>query len=162
MLEVSDLNRSVAFYRDVLSLVEVERWPEPRLGVWLSIGRNAVLGLWPPRSGGPGVGIAGARGGAHVHFALYVAPGSLPSWKARLESGGNQVEGPVKGRVVPAVDELDLTLEERPGGGTRMVIETRFPSAEAMEQLLAMGMEEGMAAAVGQIDDLLEAGPISR
>jgi len=95
VLEVSDLNRSVAFYRDVLSLVEVERWPEPRLGVWLSIGRNAVLGLWPPRSGGPGVGIAGARGGAHVHFALYVAPGSLPSWKARLESGGNQVEGPV-------------------------------------------------------------------
>ncbi|WP_346270760.1 hypothetical protein [Pseudonocardia sp.] len=30
-----------------------------------------------------------------------------------------------------------------------------FPSLEAMEQLIAMGMEEGMAAAVGQIDQLL-------
>jgi hypothetical protein len=36
-----------------------------------------------------------------------------------------------------------------------MVIETSFPSKESMEQLISMGMEEGMAAAVGQIDDLL-------
>ncbi len=95
VLEVSDLDRSVAFYREVLGLVDVEQWSEPRPGVWLSIGRNAVLGLWPPRSGGPGVGIAGSRGGAHVHFAIYVAPGSLPSWKGRLEDAGYQVEGPV-------------------------------------------------------------------
>ena len=95
MLEVGDLDRSVAFYREVLGLVEIERWPEPRLGVWLSIGRNAVLGLWPPKSGGPGVGIAGARGGEHVHFAIYAAPGSLLSWKARLEEAGRRVEGPV-------------------------------------------------------------------
>jgi len=95
VLEVGDLDRSVAFYRDLLGLVEVERWPDPRPGVWLSIGRNAVLGLWPPKSGGPGVGIAGARGGAHVHFAIYAVSGSLPSWKARLEEAGHHVEGPV-------------------------------------------------------------------
>lgn len=32
---------------------------------------------------------------------------------------------------------------------------TTFPSLEALEQLLAMGMEEGMKAAMGQIDAVL-------
>lgn len=39
--------------------------------------------------------------------------------------------------------------------GTRMVIEDTFTSLEAMEQLVAMGMEEGMTLALGQIDGLL-------
>jgi uncharacterized protein YndB with AHSA1/START domain len=41
-------------------------------------------------------------------------------------------------------------------GGTRMEVTTVFASAQAMEQLIAMGMEEGLAAAVGQIDGLLK------
>lgn len=49
---------------------------------------------------------------------------------------------------------IRVALSER-GGATRMAIETTFPSKESMEQLIAMGMEEGMTAAVGQIDDLL-------
>ena len=36
-----------------------------------------------------------------------------------------------------------------------MTIESQFPSVEAMEQLVAMGMEEGMASALGQIDAIL-------
>lgn len=96
VLEVHDLDQSVKFYRDMLGLTEVQRWPEPRAGVWLAIGRNAVLGLWPPATGGPGVGIAGSRGGAHVHFAIYVEAGSLPALKGKLESAGNAVEGPIQ------------------------------------------------------------------
>lgn len=42
-------------------------------------------------------------------------------------------------------------------GGTRMVTITTFPSAEALEQLLAMGMEEGLTAAMAQIDGVLAA-----
>jgi uncharacterized protein YndB with AHSA1/START domain len=38
---------------------------------------------------------------------------------------------------------------------TRMSIETAFPSTEAMEQVLAMGMEEGLTQAIGQIDAIL-------
>jgi uncharacterized protein YndB with AHSA1/START domain len=41
-------------------------------------------------------------------------------------------------------------------GGTRMAISTTFPSDEAMAQMIEMGVEEGMAAAVGQIDALLD------
>ena len=50
-----------------------------------------------------------------------------------------------------------VTLSEQPDGGTRMTTETTFPSPEAMEQLVSMGMEEGMTAAAAQIDDLLKA-----
>jgi uncharacterized protein YndB with AHSA1/START domain len=42
-------------------------------------------------------------------------------------------------------------------GGTRMVTVTTFPSVEALEQLLGMGMEEGMKAAMAQIDGVLAA-----
>jgi uncharacterized protein YndB with AHSA1/START domain len=40
-------------------------------------------------------------------------------------------------------------------GRTNMAIATKFPSTEAMEQMISMGMEEGMASALAQIDDLL-------
>jgi hypothetical protein len=36
-----------------------------------------------------------------------------------------------------------------------MAIETTFPSPEAMDQMITMGMDEGMTAALGQIDDIL-------
>ena len=52
---------------------------------------------------------------------------------------------------------MQVDLSERSGGGTQMAIVTTFPSEEAMEQLLTMGMDEGMRAALGQIDDLLRA-----
>jgi uncharacterized protein YndB with AHSA1/START domain len=42
-------------------------------------------------------------------------------------------------------------------GRTRMSIEGEFPSVEAMEQVLAMGTEEGMTQALGQIDAILAA-----
>jgi uncharacterized protein YndB with AHSA1/START domain len=51
-----------------------------------------------------------------------------------------------------------VTLQEHADRGTRMEIATTFPSDEAMDQLLGMGMEEGLSSAVGQIDDLLAPG----
>jgi hypothetical protein len=36
-----------------------------------------------------------------------------------------------------------------------MSIETEFPTVEAMEQLAAMGVEEGMTQAISQIDAIL-------
>ena len=50
-----------------------------------------------------------------------------------------------------------VTVEERAGGGTTMTILTQFPSLEAMEQMAEMGMEEGMRAAMGQMDSILAA-----
>ncbi len=50
---------------------------------------------------------------------------------------------------------LVVTLTEIADGGTRMVVETHFPSSEAMEQVLSMGAEEGMIQAMSQIPAIL-------
>jgi uncharacterized protein YndB with AHSA1/START domain len=47
-----------------------------------------------------------------------------------------------------------MTLEAV-GSATRMTAVTRFVNVEQMEILLGMGMQEGMAQAIGQIDRLL-------
>jgi uncharacterized protein YndB with AHSA1/START domain len=48
-----------------------------------------------------------------------------------------------------------VTIEEIGAGRTRMSIQDTSPTPELMEQLLAMGMEEGLTEAVGQIDAIL-------
>ena len=53
------------------------------------------------------------------------------------------------------VGEARVTIEAIGDGCARMAIESIFPSADAMEQVLAMGMEEGLTEAVGQIDAIL-------
>jgi uncharacterized protein YndB with AHSA1/START domain len=52
-------------------------------------------------------------------------------------------------------NEGRVTIEPVAAGRTRMSIQSIFPSAEAMEQVLAMGMEQGLTEAVGQIDAIL-------
>ena len=52
-------------------------------------------------------------------------------------------------------NEFCVTIEPIDAVRTRMSIESTFTSTEAMEQLLAMGMEEGLTQAVGQIDAIL-------
>ena len=51
--------------------------------------------------------------------------------------------------------EMRVTIEDVGAGKTRMSIANLFPSIEVMEQLLAMGQEEGMREAMGQIDAIL-------
>ena len=53
------------------------------------------------------------------------------------------------------MNQFRVTIEEIRAGRTRMSIISTFPSTEAMEQLLALGMEEGLTQAVGQIDAIL-------
>jgi uncharacterized protein YndB with AHSA1/START domain len=55
-----------------------------------------------------------------------------------------------------------VTIQDIGGGKTRMSIESEFPTVKAMEQLAAMGMEEGLTQAVGQIDAILAEDPVAR
>jgi uncharacterized protein YndB with AHSA1/START domain len=52
---------------------------------------------------------------------------------------------------------MQVDIADREGGGVVVTIASTFASLEAMEQLLAMGMEQGMNEAMGQIDALLAA-----
>lgn len=53
------------------------------------------------------------------------------------------------------LNDMHLTITELDGGRTRMSIRTVFPDQASMEQVLAMGMEEGITEALGQIDPIL-------
>ena len=53
------------------------------------------------------------------------------------------------------LNQVRVAIEETKDGRTRMSIKSIFPDAAAMEQMLAMGMEEGLKQAVGQIDAIL-------
>ena len=53
------------------------------------------------------------------------------------------------------INTIRVGIEEVAQGRTRMSIEIVFPSTEAMEQVLAMGTEEGLNQAVSQIDAIL-------
>jgi uncharacterized protein YndB with AHSA1/START domain len=76
-----------------------------------------------------------------------------PPNRLEFEDGfGDSVDDPTADMPVMTIR---VTLDEAAGGTTRMTIDTVFPSLETMEQIISMGMEEGMAAAIGQIDDLL-------
>jgi uncharacterized protein YndB with AHSA1/START domain len=49
---------------------------------------------------------------------------------------------------------MEVRLDEHPGG-TRMTLTSSFASAEQLEEMIQMGMEEGLAGALGQIDEIL-------
>jgi catechol 2,3-dioxygenase len=102
VLEVSDLDAARAFYRDVLGFEET-LYGEGREGrYWYLVGESARLGLWTPQTG-----LAGGRGGAHVHFAFHVPDATLDELLSRLRERGAEVEGPVQlgpGRAIYVTD----------------------------------------------------------
>jgi uncharacterized protein YndB with AHSA1/START domain len=62
---------------------------------------------------------------------------------------------------MPGPGGMNVTIEPIGDGRTRMTIESTFPDVSTMEQLLAMGQEEGMTEAVGQIDAILAEDPVA-
>jgi uncharacterized protein YndB with AHSA1/START domain len=50
---------------------------------------------------------------------------------------------------------MTMTLTEREDGRTTLKLRSQFSSLETMEQLVAMGMEDGIVEALGQIEGLL-------
>ncbi|HZU16677.1 MAG TPA: VOC family protein [Candidatus Dormibacteraeota bacterium] len=107
VLEVEDVDRSLGFYRGLLGMPELVRWGEPRPAAWVRMGPGQALGLWPARTGGPGVANGGARGGAHVHLAFRIEEGSIEVWAERLRRAGYAVEGPLASEVGVAIFVAD-------------------------------------------------------
>jgi catechol 2,3-dioxygenase-like lactoylglutathione lyase family enzyme len=80
VLEVLDLEAAERFYADVLGFPVVERWSE-REAVWVMAGERTRIGLWTPQTG-----LAGGRGGVHVHYALHVEESAYDAAVAQLRS----------------------------------------------------------------------------
>jgi catechol-2,3-dioxygenase len=102
VLEVSDLEAARRFYRDDLGFEET-LFGEGREGrYWYLVGETGRLGLWTPQ-----VGLAGGRGGAHVHFAFHVSEEELDALIGRLGARGLEIEGPIQlgpGRAIYVTD----------------------------------------------------------
>lgn len=63
------------------------------------------------------------------------------------DADGNPQEGMPVGRIEVEFHEHD--------GGTRVVSTTVYETADDLEKVLAMGMEEGLTQAIGQLDEIL-------
>ena len=101
VLEVSDLDAARRFYRDVLGFEETLYGEGRESRYWYLVGETARLGLWTEQ-----VGLAGGRGGAHVHFAFQVADREIDGLFERL-SAATEVEGPIQlgpGRAIYVTD----------------------------------------------------------
>jgi catechol 2,3-dioxygenase-like lactoylglutathione lyase family enzyme len=102
VLEVSDLEAARGFYRDVLGFEETLYGEGADGRYWYLVGETARLGIWTEQ-----VGLAGGRGGAHVHYAFHVSDTEIDRIKDRIESAGAEVEGPIQlgpGRAIYVSD----------------------------------------------------------
>ena len=102
VLEVTDLEAARRFYRDVLGFEETLYGEGAEGRYWYLVGETARLGLWTEQ-----VGLAGGRGGAHVHYAFNLPDEGIDEQKARIESAGAEVEGPIQlgpGRAIYVTD----------------------------------------------------------
>jgi catechol 2,3-dioxygenase-like lactoylglutathione lyase family enzyme len=102
VLEVSDLDAARRFYRDVLGFEETLYGEGAEGRYWYLIGETARLGLWTEQ-----IGLAGGRGGAHVHYAFSVPDGEIDRIKTRIVGAGAEVQGPIQlgpGRAIYVTD----------------------------------------------------------
>ncbi len=92
-IQVADLSACERFYREVLGLPVLRRWPAEGGGdrsVWLAVG-EAFLAL--ERSGAapePGGGWQDGRPGLHL-LALRIGPEERDAWEERLRRAGVEV-----------------------------------------------------------------------
>ncbi len=97
-LYCDDLDRAVAFYRDVMGLKVLDSGP--RL-TSLDAGQSTVLLLFRRGASVDGIDFPAGRipphdGAGPVHFAFAVAASEIPVWEAHLAACGVEVESRIK------------------------------------------------------------------
>ena len=108
--------------------------------------------------------------GSHVEYYMTTPEGQTPRgyWDIveaepprylNIRDGFANEDG-TNNDEMPGPGVMNVTIAPVGEGRTRMTIESIFPDAATMEQLLAMGQEEGMKEAVGQIDAILAEDPV--
>jgi uncharacterized protein YndB with AHSA1/START domain len=92
-------------------------------------------------------GPEGEKAGGWWKFTVIQAPTRLEFEDGFADEEGKPQDEMGATRAVVSLEDL--------GGRTRMTIVSFFGSAEQLEQMVAMGMEEGMREAAGQIDAII-------
>ena len=154
---------------DDLSLVLVAEFAAPIERVWLLWADPRQLERWwgPPTYPAT-VTAHDLRSGGRVEYHMTGPTGDQPKgfWdvleadpprRITFRDGFANDDGSVNTEL-PSTTGI-VTIEPIDADHTRMSIESHFPSKEALEQILAMGMEQGLTDAVGQIDAILAESP---
>jgi uncharacterized protein YndB with AHSA1/START domain len=120
---------------------------------------------WGPPAYPASVAEHDLRKGGTVTYCMTGAAGDQHrgAWQVLLVEPPHRLE--LRDWFADADGHLDESLPtnitrvtiEAVGAVTRMTIVSTFPNAAAMEQLVAMGMVDGMTLAMGQIDAILAA-----
>ncbi len=118
-IQCSDLERSERFYREVLGLVVLQRWPRPDGGdrsVWLAVGEGFLALERAERAADPAPWRDGAPG---LHLvALRIPLADRGTWEERLRARGVEI-----------VHRTRWTLYVRDPEGNRVGL-SHWPDAE--------------------------------
>lgn len=90
--------------------------------------------------------------GGDVHHGYWEVTAAAPPRSLGFTDGFADAEGKPLAEMPSTTVEMQLSEHE---GGTRMRLRSTFSSREQMEQLIEIGMEQGLTEAVGQMDTLL-------
>ena len=101
--------------------------------------------------------------GGRSHYTMTGPDGETSSgyWEFLAVDPGHSFEvrdgfADADGNESTDMPSMRMTFQfEDTDGGSRLITTTRFGSLDQLEQLLGMGMEEGMTSAMGQIDQVL-------
>jgi uncharacterized protein YndB with AHSA1/START domain len=88
------------------------------------------------------------------HHGYWEIETALPPHSLAFKDGFANADGTANDDL--PTNRATVTIEDVGGGRTLMSVASKFPSREALDQVLAMGMEEGMTEAMGQIDAILK------
>ena len=86
--------------------------------------------------------------------ATGTSPRSTSRTRLGYDDGFADADGNPQESAPIGSSTVDLVATD---GGTRMVMTATYPTAEDLQKVLDMGMEEGITQAVNQVDGLLAA-----
>lgn len=149
---------------DQLTMTVVAEFPVPRQRLWDAYADPRQLEkFWGPvewpatftrhdmavggRSNYHMTGPDGEKSGGYWKFVAVDAPRSFEVIDGFVGDDGEPNNEMPNMRMVYTFEDIE--------GGSRMVGVTHFNSLEQLEQLLGMGMEEGMVSAMSQMDDVI-------
>lgn len=149
---------------DQLTMTVVAEFPVPRQRLWDAYADPRQLEkFWGPvewpatftrhdmavggRSNYHMTGPDGEKSGGYWEFVAVDAPRSFEVIDGFVGDDGEPNNEMPNMRMVYTFEDIE--------GGSRMVGVTHFNSLEQLEQLLGMGMEEGMVSAMSQMDDVI-------
>lgn len=157
---------SVVPDRDALTLTLTAEYAAPVEAVWqLWADPRRLERWWGPPTHPAAVHQHDLRPGGRVTYTMTGPEGDThdgwwavtavtPPTGLEFEDGFGDPDAPAPLPVTRTV----VTIAPGDDGTTRMVLVAGFPSREALDQLLEMGMQDGLTLAVGQTDALLAAG----